>query len=73
MHSALNVEAFDCRCDMTTRQHLNRLFQFRVTLSQNLIQLYRVHPRFLKLCEGTASLYTFMLTHIANQQTRSFR
>jgi len=68
MHSALHVETFDGRCDMTARQHFNRLFQLWITLSQNLIQLYRVHPRFLKLSEGPTSLHTFMLTHIANQQ-----
>ncbi len=68
MYSALNIEAFDGRCDMTVRQHLNRCFQLRVTLSQNLIQLYRVHSRFLKLCKGAASVNAFMLMHIANQQ-----
>ena len=68
MYSTLNVEAFDGRCDMTVRQHLNCCFQPRVTLSQNLIQLYRVHSRFLKLRERAASLNTFMLTHIANEQ-----
>src|SRR5580700_12250955 len=68
MHSALNVEAFDCCCDMTTRQHLHSLFQLRVPLTHNLIELHRGHPRFLKLREGAASLHAFMLTHIANQQ-----
>ncbi len=68
MHSALDIEAFDGLCDMTARQHFNRFFQFWVTLSQNLIQLYRVHPGFLKLREGTPSFDTFMLTYIANEQ-----
>jgi hypothetical protein len=27
-----------------------------------------VHSRFLKLREGATGLYTFVLTHIANQQ-----
>jgi hypothetical protein len=53
---------------MTARQHLNRFFQLWITLAQNLIQLYRVHPRFLKLREGTASLYALMLTNIAHKQ-----
>jgi hypothetical protein len=53
---------------MTAPQHLNRVFQLWVTLSQNFIQLYRMHPRFLELREGTASLYALMLTNIAHQQ-----
>ena len=67
MHPALNVEAFDGCCDMTACQHLNRLFQLRVTLSQDLIQLHRAHPGFLKLRKWTASLYGFMLTYIAHE------
>ncbi len=68
MHSALDIKAFDCPCDMTARQHLNCLFQLRVTLPQDLIQLHRVHPGFLKLRKWTASLYGFMLTYIAHEQ-----
>jgi hypothetical protein len=53
---------------MATRQHLDSLFQLRVPLTQNLIELHGGHPRFLKLREGTASFYAFMLANIANQQ-----
>jgi hypothetical protein len=53
---------------MPTSQHLDSLFQLRITLTQNLIQLHRMHPGFLKLRKRTTSLHTLVLTHIAHKQ-----
>ncbi len=72
MHATLDVEAFDCRCNVTPCQHLNRL-ELGVSLTQNLIKLHRGHTCFLKLCEWASGLDAFMLANIAeSSNTRSF-
>jgi hypothetical protein len=45
---------------------LDRLFQLRVALPHDLIELYRLHARVLKLGEDASRLYGLMLPGIAH-------
>ena len=68
MHAALPVKAIDGRANLTTRQLLNSLLQFRVLLSHNLFESHRPHSSFLKLRERTARFDGLMLPRVAYQQ-----
>src|SRR5260370_19675828 len=68
MYATLPVQAVDSRANLTTRQLLDGLLQFRVLLSHNLFEPHRSHSSFLKLRERTARFDGFMLPRVADQQ-----
>src|ERR1700693_5347660 len=61
MYAALPVKAVDGRSNLTARQLLDSLLQFRVLLPHNLFEPHRSHSSFLKLRERTARFDRLML------------
>src|ERR1019366_6213215 len=68
MYAALPVKASDARANLTTRQLLDGLLQFRVLLPHDLFEPHRSHSSFLKLRERTARFDRFMLPRVAHLQ-----
>jgi hypothetical protein len=68
MHAALSVKAVDSRANLTTRQLLDCLLQFRVFLSHDFFEPHRPHSGLLKLRERTAGFDGLMLPRVAYQQ-----
>ena len=68
MHAALAVEIADGLAHFATRKLLHGLFERRVFLPDDLIQVRRANPRFLQLRIGPASFDRLMLPRVADEQ-----
>ena len=58
---------------LAPRQLFDHLFQFRVFLAYNFVELHRLHARFLKLREDATGFHRFMLARVAHQQNTVVR
>ena len=68
MHSALTVKAVNGSANLTARQLLDSLLQFRVFLAHDFFEPHRPHSGFLKLCERTARFDRLVLPRVAYKQ-----
>jgi hypothetical protein len=68
MYTALLFEVRNCSTNVSASELLNRLPEHWVLLTQNLIQLGRLHARLLQMFIWSASVHRLMLPCIANQK-----
>src|ERR1039458_6134616 len=73
MDAALPLQPLYRFPHFSTRKLLDGLFQLRVALADNLLQLHRLHARVLELGEDAARLDGFMLAGVAYQQNAVVR
>src|ERR1035438_8460123 len=73
MDAALPLHPGDSLSLLATRKLLDGLFQLRIALADNLLQLHRLHARVLELGEDAARLNGFMLAGVAYQQNAVVR
>ena len=73
MDPALLLQALDGFSDFTARQLLNCLFQLRIALPHDLIELEGLHAGILQLREDAAGFDRFMLARVANQENAVVR
>src|SRR6266702_8013956 len=68
MHAALRSKVLNSFPYLSPRKMLYHLFEFRVFLADNLLELHRLHTGILKLGKGPPSLDCLMLPPVAYQQ-----
>lgn len=68
MDAALSLQVLYGLAYLSTRKLLDHLFQLRVFLAHDLVQLHRFHAGVLELRERTPGLDRLMLPPIANQE-----
>jgi hypothetical protein len=73
MDAALPLHPGDSLSHLAARKLLDGLFQLRVSLADNLLQLHRLHARVLELGKDAARLDGFMLASVAYQQNAVVR
>src|ERR1039458_1152570 len=73
MAAALPLQPGDSLSHLATRKLLDGLFQLRIALADNLLQLHCLHARVLELGKDAARLYGFMLAGVAYQQNAVVR
>lgn len=73
MDSALPLQTSDRLSNFTASELLDDLFQLRVTLAHDFIQLHRLHASFLQLGKRSAGLDGFMLARISDQENAVVR
>jgi len=72
MDAALPLHTGNSLSHLAARKLLDGLFQFRIALPDNLLQLHRLHARVLELGKDAARLDGFMLAVSPTSKTRSF-
>ena len=73
MDSSLLLQAPDSFSDVATRKLLDRLFQLRITLPHDLIELERLHAGILQLRKDAAGFNRLMLARIADKENAVVR
>src|ERR1035441_1690444 len=68
MDAALPLQPGNSLSHLAARKLLDGLFQLRIALADDLLQLHRLHARVLELSEDAARLDGFMLASVAYQQ-----
>jgi hypothetical protein len=67
VHTALLPEIVNRLVHMAVGELLNGLFQCRVFLANDFVQVRRVHSRFLKLLKRLPSLYSLVLPGVTHE------
>src|ERR1035441_6780770 len=73
MDAALPLQPGNSLSHLAARKLLDGLFQLRIALADNLLQLHRLHARVLELGKDAARLDGFMLASVAYQQNAVVR
>jgi hypothetical protein len=73
VYASLPIETGDSIPNLAPSEQFNNLLQIRVSLANDLVQLNRLHFRFLQLCKRAARLDSFVLSRVTDQQNAVIR
>ena len=68
MHPSLPLQSSDRFSDLLTGELPDHLLELRVALPHDLVELDRLHARFLQLSEGSSGLDGLMLPRVSDQE-----